>query len=68
MYCFIKASDMQAGGRAGRSLTHIHILLYEILLTSAIKRLVTVSVFEVVAVNLNTDKICTCNKFVQQVT
>ena len=55
MYCSNKTSDTQ---QVGRSFTHLHIL-YEILVTSAIKRLVTVKVFEVMSINLNTDNICT---------
>jgi hypothetical protein len=51
--------------RADRLHTYIFCV---ILLTSAIKRLVTVNVFEVMAINLNTDTICTYSKFVQQVT
>jgi hypothetical protein len=61
MCCLNKASDTQAGGQIVCTLT---VILYEILFTLAIKRLVIVNIYEIMAINLNTDKIYTYNKFV----
>jgi len=61
MCCLNKASDMQAGGQTVCTLT---VILYEILFTLAIKHLVIINIFEIMAINLNADKICAYNKFV----